>query len=610
MLFLHRLVSGPSVRQCQPCKPSNAVSKFRIVIFSSASPTSLDHFLRRLEQDLPEVAVAGVLYEARPSRLTRAKRISRVLRLVRDSDFRAFLGHRIRQRLSRSLEKSSSFLLRVLHAAPKNLNGEPLALGSIAAECRARQIEFQLTKDIHDSASLEFIRALEPDLGVIYGTRILKPELFSIPEGGSVNIHKHKLPYYRGGGAPGIWELRDQQTEATVSVHRVLKEVDAGSILGELSFPIAPFDTLESIGLKADLLAIDLLIDVLRNESLGRTVEVPQVGPSMVYKGFQPHQIFAIERQIQAQRLAFKPAPTRPILKLLLRSLMYPAAFVRNLQRRRNKRFPVVILFHHVITDRPKLMGLPTAQFAAHIRFLKQHYKIVSLPEAIAQLQKGTVAVPTVALTFDDGYAENFLCLRAVAERERVPVSLFVCTQKVSEGAPFQHDLDKNEVGFSPLTWDQLRYLDQHEVLIGSHTRTHFDCGATELQNLNYEIIGSRDDLRRELGRQTIEYFAFPKGHPRNMSLPAIKIAEKAYDFVFSAYGGVNYDLPESGPLYRCGHPESLWELELLMQGLLEFRKASRTAKKEDSELNGETRTFAGEGALVGTSREPKGRPT
>ena len=151
MLFLHGLVSGPSVRQCQPCKPFNAVSKFRIVIFSSASPTSLDHFLRRLEQDLPEVAVAGVLYEARPSRLTRSKKISRVLRLVRDSDFRAFLSHRIRQRLSKSLEKSSSFLLRVLHAAPKNLNGEPLALGSIAAECRARQIEFHLTKDIHDS---------------------------------------------------------------------------------------------------------------------------------------------------------------------------------------------------------------------------------------------------------------------------------------------------------------------------------------------------------------------------------------------------------------------------------------------------------------------------
>lgn len=586
------------------------MSTFRIVIFSSASATSLDHFLRRLETDLPEVEIAGVLYEARRSKLTRAERISRALRLASDSDFRAFVGHRIRQRVRKSLEELLDVLLRVLHAAPKNPNGAPLALEPIVAQCRAKQIGFHLTQDIHDSTSLQFVRALEPDLGIIYGTRILKSELFSIPREGSINIHKHKLPYYRGGGAPGIWELRDRQTEATVSVHRVLKEVDAGSILGEIPFPIAPFDTLESIGLKADLLAIDLLIDVLRNESLGRTVEVPQSGPSMVYKGFQPHQIFAIERQIQARRLAFKPAYSRPIRKLVLRTLIYPAAFLRNLQRRRNKGFPIVILFHHLITDRRKLMGLPTAQFAAQVRFLKKHYRIVSLPEAIEQLQKGTVAVPTVALTFDDGYAENFLCLRAVAERERVPISLFVCTQKVSEGMPFQHDLDKHEIGFSPLTWEQLVYFDRHNVLIGSHTRTHFDCGATELQTLNDEIIGSRGDLRRELGRQTIEYFAFPKGHPRNMSSQALDIAQKAYDFVFSAYGGVNYALPGSGPLYRCGHPESLWELELLMQGLLEFRKVASSSKTERSQLNGEARTFAGGPSLAGPSAESNRRPT
>lgn len=586
-------------------------TKFRIVIFSSASPASLDHILRRVETDLPEVEIAGVLYEDRRSKLSRAKRFSRALHLARDSDFRAFVVHRIGQRVRRCVEELLDVLLRVLHAAPKNPNGEPLALESIVARCRANEIEFHITQNIHDSTSLEFIRTLDPDLGVIYGTRILKPELFSIPRGGSINIHKHKLPDYRGGGDAGIWELRDHQTEATVSVHRVLKEVDAGPILGEITFPIALFDTLESIGLKAGLLAIDLLIDVLRNESLGQTVEVPQVGPGMVYKGFQPHQIFAIERQIKSERVAFKPAYGRPISKLVLRTLMYPAAFLRNLQRRRNNRFPIVILFHHLITDQRKLMGLPTAQFAAHIRFLKKHYRIVSLPEAMAQLQEGSVPVPTVALTFDDGYAENFLCMRAVAERERIPISLFVCTQKVSEGMPFQHDIDKNEVGFSPLTWDQLRYLARHDVLIGSHTRTHLDCGATELKTLNDEIIGSRDDLRLELGRQSLEYFAFPKGHPRNMSVQAIDIAEKAYDFLFSAYGGVNFALfAGSGPINRCSHPESRWELELLMQGLLEFQKASASSKSARSQLNGVARTLAGGRALARTSAESNRRST
>ena len=556
------------------------MSKFRIVIFSSETPTSLHHFIRRLERDLPAIEIAGVLYEQRSSGLTRRKRIHRALRLAKNRDFRGFVGHRIQQNIDSKIQQLLDAILRFLHAAPKNPNGPHMSLDTVIADCRERQIPFHLTQDIHDSASLSFVRDIAPDIGVIYGTRILKPELFSIPTRGSINIHKHKLPDYRGSGAPGIWELRDGRTEVTVSVHRVLKEVDAGPILGEIAFPIDRFDTLESIGLKANLLGIDLLINVLRSESLGQSSEVPQVGPSSVYKGYQAHQIFAIEKQLQANRSAsaFKPTYTRPSHKLMLRTLMYPGAFMRNLRRRRQKAFPVVILFHHLITDKPKFMGLSTAQFAAHIRFLKKHYRIVSLPEAISQLRKGQVPVPTVALTFDDGYADNFLCLRAVAEREQVPISLFVCTKHVNDGNGFQHDLDKKEVGFAPLNWNQLRYFDQHDVVIGSHTRTHFDCGATEQQRLTDEIVGSRDDLFREIGPQAASYFAFPKGHPKNMSAPAIDIARQNYDVVFSACGGVNYTLPSgSQELLRCAHPDSLWELELLMQGLLEFRTVGTT---------------------------------
>jgi hypothetical protein len=90
--------------------------------------------------------------------------------------------------------------------------------------------------------------------------------------------------------------------------------------------------------------------------------------------------------------------------------------------------------------------------------------------------------------------------------------------------------------------------------------------------------VGSRDDLFRELGPQAATYFAFPKGHPNNMSAKAVEIASKSYDVFFSANGGVNYTLSSgSRELFRCSHPDSLWELELLMQGLLEFRDVGRS---------------------------------
>jgi peptidoglycan/xylan/chitin deacetylase (PgdA/CDA1 family) len=186
-------------------------------------------------------------------------------------------------------------------------------------------------------------------------------------------------------------------------------------------------------------------------------------------------------------------------------------------------------------------------------------------------LKKGEVNAPTVVLTFDDGYAENFLGLRAVIEAENIPITLFVCTRHVTEESEFQHDIDDGEHGFPALSWDAIRYFDKHDVCIASHTRTHFDCGSTDEEKLLDEISGSLEDLRRELGHD-VYYFSFPKGHPKNMSEQARRIASQRYPYVFSACGGVNRGpLPPDTIIKRCSQPESLWELELMLQSILEF---------------------------------------
>jgi peptidoglycan/xylan/chitin deacetylase (PgdA/CDA1 family) len=115
------------------------------------------------------------------------------------------------------------------------------------------------------------------------------------------------------------------------------------------------------------------------------------------------------------------------------------------------------------------------------------------------------------------------------------------------------------------------RYLDRHQVTIGSHTQTHFDCASTDLDLLEREIAGSQEDLRRELGHEIL-YFSFPKGKSGNMSEAAKKIAGRTYPYLFSACGGVNTAPWVPGNiLKRCYHSASLLELELLMQSVLNF---------------------------------------
>jgi peptidoglycan/xylan/chitin deacetylase (PgdA/CDA1 family) len=548
--------------------PSNV---FRIVIFTSASPSDLRHFLWRLRVDLPDVDVAGVLYETGRPSLPLSRRLERARRHLGDVDFLRYTASRATGRARRVLEGLATRALRAVHATPRRPNPGALALDELVASDEGAGIPFHVTSDLHDAASRAFVAGLGADLGVIYGTRILKPELFTIPRLGSINIHKHKVPDYRGSGAPGLWELRDGATEQTVTVHRVTREVDAGAVLGERSFPIEPLDTLASVGLKANLVAIDCLVDVIRAESRGESVERPQPAGGRVFKGYQPHQIWAIEREIGARRAAYRPTLGRSVLRLIPRLAALPWLAVRNARRAREKRFPVVVLFHHLVSDRQKFMGMPTDQFLRHVRFLKEHYRIVSLPEAVRLLESGEVDVPTVALTFDDGYAENFLGLRAVVEAENVPVTMFVSTRHVTDRSEFQHDVDADERGFPALSWDEVRYFDRHGVCVASHTRTHFDCGSVDEERLRDEIAGSLEDLRRELGHDVLE-FSFPKGHPENMSEPARRIARETYPYVFSASGGVNVGPIEPGAmLKRSCHPESLVELELVMQSLLDF---------------------------------------
>jgi peptidoglycan/xylan/chitin deacetylase (PgdA/CDA1 family)/folate-dependent phosphoribosylglycinamide formyltransferase PurN len=542
----------------------------RLVVYSSVAPQVLQHLLWRLALDLPEAQVAGVLYETARPPLSASRRLKRVVRLLRDPQFVRYAAHTVRRGVAARAGRLFDGALRFVHAAPAEPNGPPLSLEALAAQWRERGVAFHVTGDLHDAESLAFVRALGADLGLIYGTRILKPALFAIPRRGSINIHKHKLPDYRGGGAAGLWEMADDCTEQTVTVHRVVEEVDAGAILGERTIAIEPLDTLESVQMKADVVSVDLIVDVIRDEALGRASERPQPPGGRLYKGCQPHQQHAIECRIRASRKPWRPTYMRPLLKRVARLPLLPLQAVRNHRRRRTKSFPIIVLFQHLTADREKHMSLPTAQFARHVRYLKKHYRIVSLDRAVELLKGGAVDVPTIVLTLDDGYAENFKGLRAIAELEQVPFTVGVCTQHVTERSELAHDIARGEHGFPSLGWDEVRYLDRHGIAIASHTRTHFDCGTGDYARLGDEIAGSKRDLETELGHP-VSAFAFPKGMPQNIPPLANGIALQHYPVVLSAACGPNI-APMHPPMEirRYGHPDSLLELELQVQELLD----------------------------------------
>jgi folate-dependent phosphoribosylglycinamide formyltransferase PurN len=90
--------------------------------------------------------------------------------------------------------------------------------------------------DIHAPEVLSRVRAMDPDLGVIYGSPILKPDLFTIPRLGTLGIHHGTLPAYRGKKTT-FWEVFNGEPMAGVAIQRVNAGLDAGDIIlqGEVS---------------------------------------------------------------------------------------------------------------------------------------------------------------------------------------------------------------------------------------------------------------------------------------------------------------------------------------------------------------------------------------
>ena len=201
---------------------------------------------------------------------------------------------------------------------------------------------------------------------------------------------------------------------------------------------------------------------------------------------------------------------------------------------------PVMIVFYHRVANiHPNPWTISERMFVSHVRWMQRHLQIVSLEEAQRRVRHGNPRA-CVAITFDDGYADNMRFALPWLVREKVPATYFVCAGNVMRQEPFPHDLQRG-IPLSVNTVEDLRVLSRHGIEIGAHTNTHADLGKLQdAKTLYEELVVSAEDLQRAIHRP-IRYFAFPYGQHTNLSPGAFELAfETGFEAVVSAYGGYN----------------------------------------------------------------------
>ena len=130
--------------------------------------------------------------------------------------------------------------------------------------------------DIHAQQVMEQVKSLETDLGLIYGSPILKPELFEIPALGTLGIHHGKVPEYRGNKTT-FWMMYNGEKFAGVTIQKVNKGLDTGTIVktGEVNAYRRPY---QAVFHKLEALGVELYIQAILDVKNGVAEYKPQTG--------------------------------------------------------------------------------------------------------------------------------------------------------------------------------------------------------------------------------------------------------------------------------------------------------------------------------------------
>lgn len=198
----------------------------------------------------------------------------------------------------------------------------------------------------------------------------------------------------------------------------------------------------------------------------------------------------------------------------------------------------MTILLFHRVTDQIPPDGLTVSRgwFRDFCRLMKTSYHVVSLDEINRILRSGQ-APPrrTVAITFDDCYADNLEAARIMHEHG-LPATFFVPTRYVDTDLRFPWD------GHLPpmpnLTWNDLRQMVTWGHHIGSHTVSHPDLAQLDEASALKELVDSRTVIEEQIGRP-VKWFAFPFGDQENFRTDQAPLVTRAgYEGFVSAISG------------------------------------------------------------------------
>jgi peptidoglycan/xylan/chitin deacetylase (PgdA/CDA1 family) len=424
-------------------------------------------------------------------------------------------------------------------------------------------IEYQLSRillrpnvrllDVHDingADVVEHVRTFAPDLGVSLAAPILRPPLFEVPRLGTINLHKGRVPEYRGM-PPAFWELWNDEAEVGCTVHRVAAGLDTGEVVDQAIVARRRFSTLRALQLELDEVGIDLTCRAVASILAGSARTFPQKPGGKTYRKPTLRQV----AQLDARQRAAQPERPSALYRWTKACYLWGRLHTGRAWFALFAPSPTVtvILYHRVNDDLRDSLTTGIEQFDRQMALVRKHCTPVSIEQIVANELPRRADKPLVCVTFDDGYCDNYSNAVPLLLRHQIPCAFFVSTGFIDTSRQFPHDEGKVRMPLATMTWEQLRRMRDDGFVVGSHTVNHVNCAAADAAVVQKELCDSLRQLREKLKLREV-ILAYPFGGREHMTPERLELVKDAgYSGCLSAYGGFNRGAINKFNVLRCG---------------------------------------------------------
>lgn len=127
---------------------------------------------------------------------------------------------------------------------------------------------------VNSEKVLEITRHVNPEITIVMGTSIIKPEILKLLGKYVINIHGGYLPYYKGNHCFFFAFYNNEFDKIGSTIHFVNEFIDQGDIIERVVPKITKQDTAETLYCKAELEAIERVVYHLKNYQLG--IDLPR----------------------------------------------------------------------------------------------------------------------------------------------------------------------------------------------------------------------------------------------------------------------------------------------------------------------------------------------